>query len=73
MIKNVLITGAKGQLGSELGELYAQYSAFNFIPTDVDTLDFPGSTVSEAPAPLLANFGIVNVLGYTADLNVSVF
>ncbi|KAG5733918.1 Sterigmatocystin 8-O-methyltransferase, partial [Termitomyces sp. T112] len=37
---------------------------------DVDTLDFPGSTVSEAPAPLLANFGIVNVLGYTADLNM---
>jgi dTDP-4-dehydrorhamnose reductase len=39
MIKNILITGAKGQLGSELGELYAQHPEFKFIPTDIDTLD----------------------------------
>ncbi|KAG5350527.1 hypothetical protein C0989_010597 [Termitomyces sp. Mn162] len=36
----------------------------------VDALEFPGSTVPEAPAPLLANFGIVNLLGYTTDLNM---
>ncbi|MCL1937545.1 MAG: dTDP-4-dehydrorhamnose reductase [Candidatus Azobacteroides sp.] len=39
MSKNILITGAKGQLGSELSELFIQYPAFNFFPTDIDTLD----------------------------------
>jgi len=39
MAKNILVTGANGQLGSELKELYSQYPDFNFISTDVDTLD----------------------------------
>ncbi len=36
---NVLITGANGQLGSELQELSPLYKGYNFIFTDVDTLD----------------------------------
>ena len=36
---NVLITGAKGQLGSEIQELSPLYKGYNFIFTDVDTLD----------------------------------
>jgi dTDP-4-dehydrorhamnose reductase len=39
MKKNILVTGANGQLGSELNELYAQFPRFNFISTDIDTLD----------------------------------
>ncbi|MDR0413676.1 MAG: dTDP-4-dehydrorhamnose reductase [Dysgonamonadaceae bacterium] len=39
MVKNILVTGAKGQLGCELNELYAQYPGFNFISTDIDSLD----------------------------------
>jgi dTDP-4-dehydrorhamnose reductase len=39
MIKNVLITGAKGQLGSELQALSGIYPQFQFIPTDVDELN----------------------------------
>ena len=44
MAKNILITGGKGQLGSELGELYVQYPEFNFTSTDIDTLDLSNKT-----------------------------
>ncbi|BAG83556.1 dTDP-4-dehydrorhamnose reductase [Candidatus Azobacteroides pseudotrichonymphae] len=39
MTKTVLVTGAKGQLGCELTKVFTQHSEFNFIPTDIDTLD----------------------------------
>lgn len=35
----ILITGANGQLGSEIKELKDKYSSFEFIFSDVDTLD----------------------------------
>lgn len=38
-MKNVLITGSKGQLGSELFELKDKYSNYNYIFTDVEELD----------------------------------
>ncbi|KAG6888552.1 hypothetical protein C0995_007424 [Termitomyces sp. Mi166 len=33
-----------------------------------DALDIPGSVPHEAPAPLLANYGAVNQMGYNADM-----
>jgi dTDP-4-dehydrorhamnose reductase len=39
----LLITGSKGQLGSELFRLREQYSQFEYIFTDVDTLDITDS------------------------------
>jgi dTDP-4-dehydrorhamnose reductase len=39
MTKQILITGANGQLGNELQQLMEEYPAFCFFPTDVDTLD----------------------------------
>ncbi|MDR2520737.1 MAG: dTDP-4-dehydrorhamnose reductase [Bacteroidales bacterium OttesenSCG-928-I14] len=42
--KTILITGAKGQLGSELMQLSAQYFKFKFIPTDTETLDLTKKT-----------------------------
>jgi len=36
---NVLITGANGQLGSELQELSPLYKGYNFTFTDIDVLD----------------------------------
>lgn len=39
MKKTILITGAKGQLGCELTQASTLYSEFNFIATDIDTLD----------------------------------
>ncbi|MDR0681950.1 MAG: dTDP-4-dehydrorhamnose reductase [Dysgonamonadaceae bacterium] len=39
MAKNILITGANGQLGNELQVLFSQYQDFIFFATDVDTLN----------------------------------
>ncbi|GHT77602.1 NAD(P)-dependent oxidoreductase [Bacteroidia bacterium] len=66
MIKNILITGAKGQLGSELGRLYAQYPEFNFIPTDIDELDLTDKTAVSAFVSDNQIDCIVNCAAYTA-------
>ena len=39
MNQSILITGAKGQLGSELQQLIPLYPQYRFFPTDIDTLD----------------------------------
>ena len=39
MIEKILVTGAYGQLGSEIFFLSKEYSHFNFVFTDVDSLD----------------------------------
>jgi dTDP-4-dehydrorhamnose reductase len=36
---NILVTGAHGQLGSEINEIHSQYPNYNFCFTDVDSLD----------------------------------
>ncbi|MDD3877730.1 MAG: dTDP-4-dehydrorhamnose reductase [Bacteroidales bacterium] len=36
---NILITGSNGQLGSEFKDLSSKYKDYNFIFTDIDTLD----------------------------------
>ena len=66
MSKNILITGAKGQLGSELGEFFVQYPAFRFFPTDIDTLDL--TRKDEISRFIEANSidYIVNCAAYTA-------
>ena len=38
-MKNILVTGAYGQLGSEVRILSANYPEYNFMFTDVDSLD----------------------------------
>jgi dTDP-4-dehydrorhamnose reductase len=66
MIKNILVTGAKGQLGSELIELYTQYPQFNFISTDIDTLDL---TKKEAVRKCVDDYCVdyvINCAAYTA-------
>ncbi|MDR0541246.1 MAG: dTDP-4-dehydrorhamnose reductase [Dysgonamonadaceae bacterium] len=66
MSKNILITGAKGQLGSEIHEIAARYPEFNFIPTDVAELDLTDKAA-------VANFMdihpvdyVINCAAYTA-------
>ena len=63
---NILVTGANGQLGSEIKALCNQYSQYNFVFTDIDTLDITDITQ-------LKNFFnnnkfdfIVNCAAYTA-------
>ncbi len=43
-MKNILITGSNGQLGSEIKAISKEFSGFNFIFTDVDELDLTNST-----------------------------
>ena len=39
MLKNILITGAHGQLGKELQQLTPDYPNFHFLYTDIESLD----------------------------------
>ena len=38
-MKTVLVTGANGQLGSSIHARISQYPGYNFLFTDIDTLD----------------------------------
>ena len=61
---SILITGAKGQLGNELRELSKQYYGYDFIFTDIDTLDITNSaSVTEFISNLRPEW-IVNCAAY---------
>lgn len=63
---NILITGAKGQLGSEIKELAPLYKNFSFTYSDVDELDITGD---DALAKFFSKnkFNcIINCAAYTA-------
>ena len=38
-MKTVLVTGANGQLGNSIHARISQYPGYNFLFTDIDTLD----------------------------------
>jgi dTDP-4-dehydrorhamnose reductase len=65
-MQKVLVTGANGQLGSEIKELASNYSNFEFLFTDI--VDFP----LDKEAEIIANFNriqpsvVVNCAAYTA-------
>lgn len=65
-MKKILVTGANGQLGSEIKVLAANYSNFEFIFTDI--ADFPLDNESE----IIKNFNriqpniVINCAAYTA-------
>lgn len=65
-MKKILVTGANGQLGSEIKELAANYPDFDFIFTDI--ADFPLDKTEE----IIANFKriqpdiVINCAAYTA-------
>jgi dTDP-4-dehydrorhamnose reductase len=66
MTKRVLVTGAQGQLGSEIRALTAHYPAFIWIATDVDQLDL---TDARAVSGFIDNHSIdyvINCAAYTA-------
>ncbi len=65
-MKNILITGSNGQLGSEIREISDQYENYNFIFTDVEELDL---TISEDIVSFFADNKIdacINCAAYTA-------
>jgi dTDP-4-dehydrorhamnose reductase len=62
----ILITGANGQLGWELGQLAANYPAFNFVFLDRTQLDLADpASFEKIILPIAPNF-IINTAAYTA-------
>lgn len=70
MLKNILITGAKGQVGSEIGRLISQKNHdlenTNFHFTDKDTLDICDKKSVEDFIVLNQIDAIINCAAYTA-------
>ena len=65
-MKNILVTGSNGQLGSEIREISDRYENYNFIFTDVEELDL---TISEDIVSFFTDNKIdvcVNCAAYTA-------
>jgi dTDP-4-dehydrorhamnose reductase len=60
----ILITGAKGQLGSELRDLSKQYYGYDFTFTDIDTLDISDAAATKKFTDDLKPDWIVNCAAY---------
>jgi dTDP-4-dehydrorhamnose reductase len=66
MSKNILVTGANGQLGSELQQLAGLHTQFRFFPTDIDTLNLCNKEDIELFLQQNHIDYIVNCAAYTA-------
>jgi len=66
MHKHLLVTGANGQLGSEIKAVSANYSDFNFFFTDKDNLDISDKASIENFCRENSIDTIVNCAAYTA-------
>lgn len=65
-MRNILVTGAKGQLGSEIRALASKYTGYTFFFTDVEELDI---TNHQAVATFLEDSSIhtiINCAAFTA-------
>jgi dTDP-4-dehydrorhamnose reductase len=65
-IHKILVTGANGQLGWELGQLAANYSAFEFVLVDRSQLDLSFPETFEKIIQIIAPDCIINTAAYTA-------
>ena len=65
-MNNILVTGGKGQLGSELKEIASNYPDYNFLFTDVKTLDITNHTAVAAFVESNDITVIINCAAYTA-------
>src|SRR5665647_1215608 len=65
-MSTILVTGASGQLGSEIRERSGRYNGYTFVFTDTGELDI---TDPEATAAFIAELSpswIINCAAYTA-------
>lgn len=62
----ILVTGASGQLGSEIRELSARYGGYEFIFTDAGELDITDAGATAAFIAASAPSWIINCAAYTA-------
>lgn len=65
-IQKILITGANGQLGWELGQLASSYPAFEFVLVDRSRLDLSHPATFEQIIEAIAPDCIINTAAYTA-------
>lgn len=65
-MKNILVTGANGQLGQAITALAAQYPDFQFFYTDKDTLDITSPEAVDAYFSGQTIEAVINCAAYTA-------
>ncbi len=65
-MSKILITGSKGQLGSELKALQQAYKQFSFVFTDVEELDITNAQALEEFVVAHQVAAIINCAAYTA-------
>lgn len=63
---NILVTGANGQLGSEIRDLEVDYPTYNFIFTDREALDITKHEAVEKFIEVNKITAIINCAAYTA-------
>ncbi|MDR1738239.1 MAG: dTDP-4-dehydrorhamnose reductase [Candidatus Symbiothrix sp.] len=66
MANNILITGSRGQLGSELSELFGKYPDYRFFATDIAELDLTDKSAIQRFIEENRIDFIVNCAAYTA-------
>lgn len=62
----ILVTGASGQLGSEIRERADRFSGYNFVFTDIDKLDITDARSTASFITELSPSWIINCAAYTA-------
>jgi len=65
-MSKILITGASGQLGSELKELSSRFGGYTFLFTDYDELDITNGSSTRLFIETTAPDWIINCAAYTA-------
>ena len=65
-MSTILITGASGQLGSELREISSHFGGYNFIFTDVEDLDITNTKATSSFIKASSPDWIINSAAYTA-------
>jgi len=63
---NIIVTGSNGQLGTELQKMAAHYKSYNFIFTDIDSLDITQYDAVEAFIKKHKPEVVINCAAYTA-------
>ncbi|SFE78867.1 dTDP-4-dehydrorhamnose reductase [Chitinophaga sp. CF118] len=65
-MKNILITGANGQLGQAIKKVAADFPAFNFVYTDISVLDITDAAAIDTFFAEKEIHGCINCAAYTA-------
>ncbi|QQS51619.1 MAG: dTDP-4-dehydrorhamnose reductase [Bacteroidota bacterium] len=65
-MSRIIVTGANGQLGSEIKKIEKKYPSFTFIYTDIDSLDLTDASLLESFILAQKPDYLINCAAYTA-------